>query len=188
TLRTVIQKRNFRTLIGMVGFARGLGVSKISFLAADVRSDGFGRAGRGAVVPEEALLLDEGEVLEYRALVRRMASACSREFASGFIAESPEKLMRIADYFDALLGRGPFPQNVCNAPMVSAVITSTGELLPCYFLPAFGNVREAPLRDTLNGPGIRSTRSDVRAGTPHQCRTCVCTLHVSRARALTGRF
>jgi MoaA/NifB/PqqE/SkfB family radical SAM enzyme len=188
SIRTVIQKRNFRSLIGMVRCARDLGVSRISFLAADVRSEGFGRAGRGAVVPEESLLLDAEETSEFRTIIARMASECSREFSSGFIAESPSRLLRLAEYFEALIGRGNFPQTNCNAPMVSTVITSTGELLPCYFLPGFGNIREAPLSDLMNGPGIRSTRSDVRAGTPDPCKTCVCTLKVSPSRALLGRF
>jgi hypothetical protein len=172
----------------MVRCARDLGVSRISFLAADVRSEGFGRSGRGAVVPEKTLLLDAGEITEFRAIIARMVSECSEDFSSGFIAESPARLMRLAEYFQALIGGGEFPPTVCNAPMVSAVITSTGDLLPCYFLPRFGNIREAPLSGLMNGPGIRATRREVRAGTPDPCRTCVCTLNVSPSRALLGRF
>jgi MoaA/NifB/PqqE/SkfB family radical SAM enzyme len=188
SVRTVIQKRNFRKMTAMVRSARDLGVSRISFLAADVRSQGFGRASRGHVVPAGELLLDAAEVEEYRSVIGRAARDCREEFSSSFIAESPEKLMRLADYFDALNGKGEFPGTTCNAPMVSAVITSTGALLPCYFLPSFGNIRESPLSRLLNAPEIRSTRRDVRAGTPAACRTCVCTLHVRPSRALMGTF
>ncbi|HEX7573525.1 MAG TPA: SPASM domain-containing protein [Bacteroidota bacterium] len=188
SIRTVIQKRNFRSLAAMVRCARDLGVSRISFLAADVRSEGFGRAERGAVVPEETLLLDARETSELRAIITGMASGCREDFSSGFIAESSARLLRIADYFEALIGGGAFPQTSCNAPMVSTVITSTEELLPCYFLPRFGNIRETPLADLMNGQAIRSTRSEVRAGTPGPCRTCVCTLNVRPLRALLGKF
>jgi MoaA/NifB/PqqE/SkfB family radical SAM enzyme len=188
TIRTVVQRRNFRTLIPLVRLARDLGVSGISFLAADVRSDGFGRAERGPASPEGTLLPDADEIRDLRALIRRMSGECSGEFSSHFIAESPEKLMRIADYFDALNGSGPFPPTHCNAPMVSTVITSTGDVLPCYFLPPVGNIRKAPLADILNAEGIRSTRNAVRAGTPAPCKTCVCTLNVRPSRALMGRF
>jgi MoaA/NifB/PqqE/SkfB family radical SAM enzyme len=188
SLRTVIQKRNFRTIPGIVRFARDLGVSRISFLAADVGPEAFGRASRGAVVPREALMLDAGEIAKFRRVISRMAEESAGDFSSGFISESPARLMRLAEYFEALIGGGPFPPTSCNAPMVSVVITSTGELLPCYFLPRFGNIRQSELPDLMNGPQIRSTRSEVRAGTPGPCKTCVCTLNVSHGRALFGRF
>jgi Fe-coproporphyrin III synthase len=188
SIRTVIQKKNFRSLPGMVSFARELGVSGISFLAADVRSEGFGRAGRGRIVSDETLALNGAEIAEFREILSRMAGECREEFASGFIAESPAKLARIAEYFEALNGAGEFPPTTCNAPMVSTVITSTGELLPCYFLPRYGNVREAPLGELLNQRAIRTTRSQVRAGTPEACRSCVCTLNVRPSRALMGKF
>jgi MoaA/NifB/PqqE/SkfB family radical SAM enzyme len=188
SLRTVIQKRNFRTIPGMVRFAHDLGVSRISFLAADVGPEAFGRSSRGAVVPREELALDAGELAEFRQVISRMTGESAGDFSSGFIAESPARLMRLAEYFEALIGLGQFPPTSCNAPMVSVVITSTGELLPCYFLPRFGNIRQSPLPDLLNGHQIRSTRSEVRAGTPGPCKTCVCTLNVSPGRALLGRF
>lgn len=188
SVRTVIQKRNFMKLTAMVRSARDLGVSGISFLPADAGSQGFGRAARGTVVPGEELLLDGEEVTEFRSVISAAARECSAEFSSSFIAESPAKLMRIADYFDALNGKCEFPGTTCNAPMVSAVITSTGSILPCYFLPSFGSIRRSPLPGLLNGGAIRSTRRDVREGTPVPCRTCVCSLYVRPSRALLGRF
>lgn len=188
SLRTVIQKRNFRAIPGMVRLARELGVSRISFLAADVGPLAFGRGERGAVVPREALTLDAGEIAEFRRVISHLARESAGDFSSGFIAESPARLMRLAEYFEALIGAGPFPPTSCNAPMVSVVITSTGDLLPCYFLPRFGNIRQTALPDLINGGEIRSMRREVRAGTPGPCKTCVCTLNVRPARALLGRF
>jgi MoaA/NifB/PqqE/SkfB family radical SAM enzyme len=117
-----------------------------------------------------------------------MRGAFQKEFESGFIAESLEKLNHILQYYEALLGLRSFPPTVCNAPMVSTVITSAGDLLPCFFLPGFSNVRNGELGNLLNGAGIRSTREEVRHGLLDRCKTCVCTLQVSPAAAFAGRF
>ena len=188
SLRTVLQRENFRVLIEMVRLARDLGVDRISFLAADIRSDSFGRERLGLAAADEKIILGEEETAEFRDIVGRMAILFEEDFRSGFIAESPEKLLRIAGYYEALLGKGPFPPTHCNAPMVSAVITSTGNLHPCFFLPQYANLREGPLEELLNGPGIRATRGDVRAMALDRCRKCVCTLHVSPASAMLDRF
>jgi MoaA/NifB/PqqE/SkfB family radical SAM enzyme len=188
SLRTVIQKKNFRSVIAMVRFGRELGVDRMSFLAADVLSDGFGRTGTGPALRNDDVVLSPDETGEFRQLIETMASECAGEFASGFIAESPRKMRALAEYFEALQGMGPFPETQCNAPMVSAVITSTGDIKPCFFLPAFAALRDGNLRESLNGPGIRSVRSDVRNGNLDRCKTCVCTLHVSPAHALLDRF
>jgi len=188
SIRTVIQKRNFRSIITMVDFARELGVDRISFLAADVLSGSFGRKGAGSPSSYDGVTLSQDETAEFRTLVAHMASQCAAEFRSGFIAESPEKINRMAAYYEALLGKSPFPPTHCNAPMVSTVITSTGELLPCFFLPAFARLREGPIAHLLNRAQIRDTREAVRNGTQERCKTCVCTLHVSPASALGGRF
>jgi MoaA/NifB/PqqE/SkfB family radical SAM enzyme len=188
SIRTVVQKENFRSVLRMPGFARSLEVDGISFLAADVASESFGRKRLGPVVPGERIMLSREETIELRALIGRMEQERAEDFSSGFIAESPAKLHRIAAYFEALLGMGPFPGTLCNAPMVSAVITSTGELHPCFFLPRFANIREDLLGELLNAPQIRATRSDVRAKALERCRQCVCTLHVSPASALLDRF
>lgn len=51
SIRTVIQKKNFRSVIAMVERARDMGVDRISFLAADIMSRSFGRneAVRGGI-------------------------------------------------------------------------------------------------------------------------------------------
>jgi len=187
-LRTVIQKQNFRSILEMVQCAESLGVDRISFLAADVLSDSFGRNRLGPVSPKESIMLTEEETLEFRNVVVRMVADCGDEFKSGFIAESPDGIERIVRYFEALLGKGPFPPTTCNAPMVSAVVTSTGDVQPCFFLPAFAHLRDGRLSELLNTPGIRATRGDVRHGIPDRCRSCVCTLHVKPSAVLLNRL
>ncbi len=188
SLRTVVQKRNFRSLPAIVALAHSLGVHHVSFLAADVMTDAFGRKAAGQAAIDPSVALDASEALEFRRLVEEMALTCADEFRQGFIAQSPEAMFHIAGYFAALQGLAPFPRNICNAPMVSAVVTSTGAMKPCFFLPALGNVRSSDLDAIANSPMARSTRSAVKAYSLDACKSCVCTLHVSPASALLGRF
>ncbi len=188
SLRTVVQKTNFRSLEEMVRLAKALGVDSISFLAADILTDSFGRQRLGAAAADESIILNSGEIAELRRIIERMAGGFAAEFAGGFIAESPGKLLQIAQYYEALLAQGPFPAAPCNAPMVSAVITSTGDLKPCFFLPAFANLREGTLPRLMNCAEGRKARADVHAQTLDRCRTCVCRLHVSPSAAFLDRF
>lgn len=188
SIRCVLQKRNFRSLPRMVDMAKELGVDRISFLAADVLSEGFGRDTRGAASDGSQIMLDRSELEELRSIVATMPESYSREFEHHFIAESPQKLMHIVQYFEALAGISPFPRNVCNAPMVSAVITSSGMIQPCFFLPAFGNIRNRPLEELVNTGEIKSQRNSVREYTLERCHTCVCTLHVSPMNAFLDKF
>ena len=188
SIRTVVQKRNFREVAEVVALAQSLRVDRISFLAADVLSDSFGRTARGSAAPREGILLSEDETAEFRALIGQMIIRFKREFDSKFISESPEKMLHIVQYFEALLGMHAFPKNRCNAPMVSAVITSTGQMLPCFFLPSFGNIRKEPLQRMVNNGQIVSTRTSVKNYALERCQKCVCTLNVSPMTAILDRF
>jgi MoaA/NifB/PqqE/SkfB family radical SAM enzyme len=188
SIRTVLQKRNFRKVTEMVDFAKLLRVSRISFLSADVLSNSFGRDTRGTVAPDESIILTEPDTNEFRSIIDRMVSEYRDEFQGGFISESPAKMYHIVKHYEAIIGKAPFPRNSCNAPMISAVITSTGEILPCFFLPSFGNVRDGSMENLTNNITIRSTRRDVRKYTLERCHTCVCTLHVQPHAALFDRF
>ncbi len=187
-IRTVVQKRNFRTLPAMVRLAKNLGVTRISFLAADVLSESFGRARLGPAAPQEEITLTEAETDELRTVVAEMAEDFADDINRGFISESEARLHDLVLYYQAIRGNAAFPRHPCNAPMVSAVITSTGALQPCFFLPAYGNIREGDLGESLNGDGIRATRRAVRNMKPDRCKTCVCSLYVSPLKALRGHF
>jgi MoaA/NifB/PqqE/SkfB family radical SAM enzyme len=188
SIRTVVQKRNFRRISDMVEFAKSVGVSRISFLAADVLSDSFGRDRLGPVAPNETIMLDEEETTEFREIINKMVTRYRDEIQSGFISESEKKLFHLVHYFEALIGKSSFPRNTCNAPMVSAVITSTGNVQPCYFLPSFGQIKQESLPTILNNPQAISAREKVRSYSLERCHTCVCTLHVSAFNALADRF
>lgn len=190
SIRTVLQKQNFRELEALIGLAKKTGISRVSFLAADVSSDAYGRDTRGAVEDESRIALNATEITELRSIIDILAVKYEKEFSSGLISESPEKLHHIADYYDALASRGsmPFPKNLCNAPMVSAVITSTGDIHPCFFLPSFGNIRRNSFTELINSPSIINTRKQVSKMEPVRCKECVCTLYTSPKNALLDRF
>ena len=187
SIRTVIQKRNFRQIMGMVEFAKSMNVRRISFLTADVLSKSFGRDRSGAMVPDESIMLDEGEVSEFRQIIEKMIAHYHGEIENRFVSESEAKLRRLVQYFEALLGEADFPMNTCNAPMVSAVITSTGEIQPCYFLPSYGNIRSNQIQTLANSAHIRGVRSDVRDYKLERCQTCVCTLYMRSGSALLDK-
>lgn len=188
SIRTVVQKTNFRTLGAMIGLAESLGVARISFLAADVLSESFGRDTRGAVASNDAIVLTPEETREFRQLVEQWLRERRDAFQSGLVSESPEKMFHIVQYFEAIASGTPFPPTVCNAPNVSAVITSTGDIHPCFFLPSYGNVRSSSPESLMNSPLIRRVRRQVKANALDRCRTCVCTLHVQPHAALFNRF
>ena len=188
SIRTVIQKSNFREMEAVIRMAMDLGVDSVSFLAADVLSQSFGRKTRGYVVANEEIMLSTSETDEFRTMIRNITAYFANEIKRGFIAESPEKLLHLVEYFEGLNGRAPFPRNDCNAPMVSLVITANGNVQPCFFLPSFGNIRGNQINAIANFPEIQTTRKDVREYSLERCRTCVCTLKVSPLAALLNKI
>jgi MoaA/NifB/PqqE/SkfB family radical SAM enzyme len=172
----------------MIKLAKTSGVKRISFLAADIASVAYGRDRNGNADDKSNIALNENEIGELRSIIDILAQEHSDDFSSGLISESPQKLHLIADYYEALLGNKPFPKNLCNAPMVSAVITSTGDIHPCFFLPAFGNIRKTGFDSLINSDPIISTRKQVRNYELTRCQECVCTLYTSPKAALKDRF
>ncbi len=178
TGRCTVQRLNFRHLRATAAAARELGLDRLSFLAADVSTDAFNRPqpwepGRVAEVALAAAELPE-LAAELDALERERPD----DFASGFLAETPDKLRRrLYDYYAALRGQGDFPANRCNAPWVSTVIEADGTVRPCFFQPPLGNLRQAEsLAAVLDSPRARAWRRGLDVATDPICRKCVCTL------------
>ena len=174
SVRVTLQRANYRELPEFVGLAQRLGASQVSFLPVDVANPhAFGR--QSAAVPDHALQDTDLPVLGD--LLCALERDCAAQFSSGFIAESPHKLRRIAQYFAAVRGLAPFPPVRCNAPEFSAVIGAHGEVHPCFFIsgppqpPAWGGLDER-----LNAPGLRDLRRTIRAGARPECARCVCSM------------
>jgi MoaA/NifB/PqqE/SkfB family radical SAM enzyme len=176
TARCVVQRQNYADLPNVVAAAHQLGLDQLSFLAVDISSTAFNRPDgwdreRGA---EVALSGEETEALE--AVVEALIEVSARDFASGFIAESPAKLRRLPRYFRALNGQGAFPATVCNAPWVSAVVEADGSVRPCFFHRTIGSIHDAPLAGILNAPEAIAFRRSLDVTEDPVCRRCVCTL------------
>ncbi len=193
SIRTVLQKQNFSQLGDFIELAKRTNVNRISFLAADVQSEAYGRDNREVRASSDettgsSMVPDINEVLELKTIINEASQKYAGEFSRGLVSESPEKLMHIARYYAAINGTEEFPRNFCNAPMVSAVITSTGDIHPCFFLPKYGNIREGSFKELVNRDTIKETRSKVKVMEPERCKKCVCTLFVSPLNALKGIF
>ena len=175
TLRCTVQRDNYRELPDLIRLARQLGVKQISFLAVDVLSaTAFGR--QGGSMPPLALVADD--LPGFGAALDILNRDFADDFVSGFIAESPEKLGRMGQFFAASAGLAPFPPVRCNAPRFSAVIAADGRVQPCYFVPSPLAPGPAPdLRRALNEAALIRARREIRLGQQAACETCVCSMY-----------
>jgi MoaA/NifB/PqqE/SkfB family radical SAM enzyme len=97
------------------------------------------------------------------------------DFASGFVAETPEKLRRLPRYYAALRGDGSFPRVSCNAPYMSAVIEADGSVRPCFFHQAVGSVRLEPLSAIVKR-NLPAFRENLLIDSNPVCTRCVCSM------------
>jgi len=170
--RSTLHRHNFHELPHLTDKAKALGLAQISFLAADVTSEAFGRRSETST---RGLLLTESEVEEFARVVEETLLSHAQDFEARFVAESPDKLRRLPRYYAAQLGRGPFPLVACNAPWVSAVVEADGAVRPCYFHPAVGNIRQKPLSQILQQE-MRAFRANLDVSGNATCARCVCSL------------
>jgi Fe-coproporphyrin III synthase len=184
SLRVTVQRANFKQLPSFVVMAKELGARQVSFLAVDVanphafgRSDDFG----------SDLALRAADLPVFDEVLRTMEREHAEDFRSGFIAENPQKLRRILQYFAAMHGAGDYPPVRCNAPEFSAVIGASGRVQPCFFISAPSESVSlkfphdagrgfSDLPAVLNGDEMVSLRRSIRAGARAECKTCVCSM------------
>jgi len=179
--RCTVQKQNHRQLRELTAAAREIGLTSVSFLAADVASSAFNRP---EVWPEErqqevALNCQEVEALADE--IERLIIEYRPDLDSGFVVESPAKLRRIVSHFRAQLGQAEHVAPCCNAPWVSAVIDSSGDVRPCFFHPTIGNIHENTVHEIVNGAAALRFRSHLDIPTNSICRSCVCSLNVKQS-------
>lgn len=180
TARCTVQRANCASLCATVETAIALGLEGISFLAVDVGSEAFDRAGPLSDERVRALLPSNEQLRSLEAEINALEVVHRDAFASGYIAEKPDKLRRrLLHYFQATLGRNAFATINCNAPWVSAVLETDGTMRPCFFHPAYNRVDggpEATLASMLNAPGAVSWRAMLDVKSDPTCRRCVCSL------------
>jgi MoaA/NifB/PqqE/SkfB family radical SAM enzyme len=174
SIRTTLQQSNYGQLPAFVELARHLGVRQISFLAADVANPhAFGR--EAGFASDMALRPDD--LPEFARLLVALERDRAEDFRSGFIAESPQKLRRILEYFKAVCGLGAHPPVRCNAPEFSAVVGADGSVKPCFFIPGPTGLRHAgDLGHALNTDGMTQLRSAIRERRREECARCVCSM------------
>lgn len=176
TARSVVQRLNHFDFINTVRAARAMKLDAISFLAADVSTAAFNRpeGWSGERVSEVALSADEA--LAFEKLLQESFFLLKEEYDTGFIVERPERIMRIARYYHAINGNGSFPEPVCNAPWVSAVIESDGSVMPCFFHKPYGNIFDNDFAAIINSPEAIRFRKSLKVKEDPVCQKCVCSL------------
>jgi MoaA/NifB/PqqE/SkfB family radical SAM enzyme len=178
TARTVIHRLNYRNWLSIIKQTKLMGIDQISFLPADVSSHAFNRQMAWEEPRQNEILLSEKELPELKAIIRQIIDEHEDDFDSRFIAESPEKIMNIYNYYTAFYGLNPFPYKRCNAPWVSTVIEADGSVRPCFFHDAIGNIRDSSLQTILNSDDAINWRKTLDMDTDSTCVKCVCSLNM----------
>lgn len=177
--RTVIHKINFCNWPEIIESASNLGLDGISFLPADISSHAFNREVLWSDQRQHEILPDKNELPELLSILETVISTYPAKFENGFIAESPDKLRKIYQYYAALHGLHPFPFKKCNAPWVSAVVEADGTVRPCFFHEVIGNIRDHSLKNILNSDTAIRFRKELDMAKNETCVKCVCYLHLS---------
>jgi MoaA/NifB/PqqE/SkfB family radical SAM enzyme len=183
--RCVIHKWNFRNWSAIVDAAKEMGLDSISFLPADVSSDAFNRADGWTPERQSDVLVPEDELPELLACIDDVIVRQETDFASGFILEAPSKIRRIGTYYEAVYGLNQFPRVRCNAPWVSAVVESNGDVKPCFFQPVIGSIRDGDLASVINSRHAIRFRRSLSVDRNETCLRCVCSLHLPPTKSLS---
>lgn len=173
--RCTVQRLNHSDLRATVAEARGLGLNGISFLAADLTSAAFNRPLGWQPERQMQVGLDREQIDALEAEIESMVRGgeCGR-----FVAESPEKLRKVAAHFRAHLGELEPVAPSCNAPWVSAVVEADGTVRPCFFHRSIGRVdARTSLGDVINSAQAVLFRNNLDVASNPICRRCVCSLN-----------
>ena len=175
--RCTVQKANHLHLSATVTAARKIGLDSLSFLAADVTSAAFNRDLLWPLPRQNEISLTAAEADELDTELDRLIATHAGAFASGFLAESPAKLRRIARSFRVHLGHLTAEAPRCNAPWVSAVVELDGNVRPCFSHPPYGSVRNMSLEAVVHSASARRFRESLNVATNSTCQRCVCSLN-----------
>jgi len=176
--RTVIHRLNFRRWPAIIDAAKEIGLQSISFLPADVSSHAFNREILWDQTRQDQILLMKEELPELQSIITSVIHDNHHDFSTHFIAESPDKIQKIYDYYAAFYGLNAFPYKKCNAPWVSTVIEADGTVRPCFFHAPMGNIREESLSEILNSDASIQFRKTLDIDTNETCAKCVCYLNL----------
>lgn len=184
TGRTVIHRLNFKCWPQIISSAKEIGLDKISFLPADVSSTAFNRDKPWDEERQDEILLTKMNLSELKILIEELCIKYSNDFKNNFIAESPDKIQKIYQYYAAYYGMNAFPYKKCNAPWVSTVIEADGTVRPCFFHEAYGNIKTGSLDTIINSESAILFRKNLEMDKNETCVKCVCYLNLSPAKNL----
>lgn len=176
TARCVIQRQNFFDFLNIVNAAHELDLDGISFLAADTYTSAFNRNDAWDDEKKSAIVLLPEEIELFESILLESFRSLRKDYSTRFILESPARMMKILNYYKAVQGFGDFPRNRCNAPWVSTVIESNGDVLPCFFHQPYGNIYNGNLDSIVNSHTAIAFRRNLNISTNPVCQRCVCTL------------
>jgi Fe-coproporphyrin III synthase len=178
--RTTVQRANHTYLCDTVAFAKGIGLTSISFLAADLTSEAFNRPLLWPAERQGEIGLDASEASALEQEIEDLIAIYSSEIEAGYIAEDAAKLRKIARHFKADLGLANHEAPTCNAPWVSSVIEHDGSVRPCFFHRPVGNINDSTLDAIVNGKPALSFRRSLSVSENPTCQHCVCSLNYPR--------
>ncbi len=178
TGRCVLQKMNFKDFFTIVRSAKELGLHQISFLAADISSTAFNRPQEWAVEKKEEVGLSTTDAEELKLILEKSFITLAAEYKQRFISESPNKMLEILQHYRAHLGQGEFAKKKCNAPWVSAVVESTGDVLPCFFHKPYGNIYKKSFLEIINSENAIAFRKELNIQKDPICQRCVCSVYI----------
>jgi MoaA/NifB/PqqE/SkfB family radical SAM enzyme len=177
--RTVIHRLNFKHWLHIIDAAKEIGVDQISFLPADVSSTAFNRETPWDLNRQSEVALELQELPQLKAVLDELKIKNAVDFQTYFIAESFEKLKNIYTHYSALHGLNDYAIKKCNAPWVSAVIESNGDVKPCFFHESVGNIRQDNFKTIVNNAAALTFRKQLDMDTNPTCKKCVCYLNLS---------
>jgi MoaA/NifB/PqqE/SkfB family radical SAM enzyme len=178
--RCTVQKSNHASLRATIYSAKQIGLTSISFLAADLVSSAFNRPEGWRPDRASQIALTGGETDALEAEIECLIDEHEPDLRSGFVVESAQKLRRIVHHFRVCQEQAQPIAPRCNAPWVSAVIEASGDVRPCFFHPVLGNIRRQSFADVVNGPAALQFRANLDVAANPICRRCVCSLYIPR--------
>jgi Fe-coproporphyrin III synthase len=185
--RCTVQRLNRHSLRSVIECAKTIGLTSISFLAADLTSTAFNRPEPWPRDRAERVVLAAQQVDELEAEIEQLIGEHGADFKSGFIVETPDKLRRIVHHFRGHLGQTENVAPRCNAPWVSAVIEASGDVRPCFFHPVLGNLRHQSFPEIVNGANALRFRSTLDVAHNQTCKRCVCSLFLEHHGSFAGK-
>jgi MoaA/NifB/PqqE/SkfB family radical SAM enzyme len=178
TCRTVIQQQNFRLWPQIIEAAKKIGLDQISFLPADVSSHAFNRGILWDESRQYEVVPRQEDLIELKSIINDLLLTHQADFESRYIAESPEKISKIYQYYAAFYGEAALPYKSCNAPWVSTVIEADGTVRPCFFHEAYGNIKNGSLESIINSDTAVNFRKQLNMDENNTCKKCVCYLNL----------